>query len=207
MDNNHQILKNGDAVSSAFLKKFQLPQRLRGSTQSVWWVMCFDCESQPTILVFRCILCLFNRNEYTALGIKYQPLSLAHGFPDFLGPKYITDALISSVGNPDYMLNQYTRGFVNYFTVYSSVSNTINKCDFFVGTSTFGSSIVGTLFEIDWSENWSVQWNFGYIWCLWSALHGRSRVCIAFLMMFASCECRYFLLNAFFLHELLQSGI
>lgn len=60
-----------------------------------------------------------NRNEYTALGIKYKPLSLAHGFPDFLGPKYITDALINAASNPDYLLNQYTRGFVRIYLFWS----------------------------------------------------------------------------------------
>lgn len=33
---SHQIMGNGDTVSAAFIEKFQLPQRLRGSTESVW---------------------------------------------------------------------------------------------------------------------------------------------------------------------------
>lgn len=129
--------------------------------------------------------------EYTALGIKYKPLSLAHGFPDFLGPKYITDALINAASNPDYLLNQYTRGFVSlfyylmrimfYFTFYTMLCLFYwTKNTTFQGSSTIGSSIVDTLFKIDQSKNWSIQWNFGYIRCLRSTLLGHARVCIAF---------------------------
>lgn len=74
-----------------------------------------------------------NRNEYTALGIKYQPLSLAHGYPDFLGPKHITDALINVASNSDYMLNQYTRGFVSenqtLYTTQIYLFRFLNSCN------------------------------------------------------------------------------
>ncbi|XP_031632689.1 kynurenine--oxoglutarate transaminase 3-like [Contarinia nasturtii] len=66
--------------------KFQLPKRWQGSTQSVW-------------------------NEYTQLFLKYQPLSLAHGFTDSPVPKYITQQLAIATQNADHMLNQYARDF------------------------------------------------------------------------------------------------
>ncbi|XP_055384370.1 kynurenine aminotransferase [Condylostylus longicornis] len=66
--------------------KFDLPKRYQGSTPSVW-------------------------TEYIALALKYKPLNLGQGFPDFAAPKYVTDTLaqVSCSENP--LLQQYTRGF------------------------------------------------------------------------------------------------
>lgn len=56
---------------------------------------------------------LLDRNEYTELGIKYKPINLGQGFSDGPVPQYIIDALAATLNNPNYLLNQYTRGFVS----------------------------------------------------------------------------------------------
>lgn len=56
----------------------------------------------------------FTRNEYAQLLMKYQPLNLGHGCTDYAVPKYITDALAATANSTNYMLNQYTRGFVSW---------------------------------------------------------------------------------------------
>lgn len=62
------------------------------------------------------------------MSIDYQPISLAHGFPDYPVPKYITDALASATQSPDDSLNQYARGYVSEVTI---LSNSIYfKCVF-----------------------------------------------------------------------------
>lgn len=58
--------------------------------------------------------------------MKYKPLSLAHGFPDFFGPKYITDTLAATANTPNVMLNQYARGFVSDHLIESSIC--LSKC-------------------------------------------------------------------------------
>lgn len=45
--------------------------------------------------------------------MDHSCLSLAHGFPDFPPPKYMTDALAEVLNGDNFMVHQYTRGFVN----------------------------------------------------------------------------------------------
>ncbi|XP_066248627.1 kynurenine aminotransferase [Euwallacea similis] len=66
------------------VQKFKLPAAYEGSEPSVWV-------------------------EYIQLALKYKPLNLGQGFPDYPPPKYVTDALIEVASNRN--LHQYTRGF------------------------------------------------------------------------------------------------
>ncbi|CAH1175648.1 unnamed protein product [Phaedon cochleariae] len=66
--------------------KFVLPKRYADSTESVW-------------------------TEYIQMAIDHKPLNLGQGFPDFPPPQYILDTLRDIASGPNYMLNQYTRGF------------------------------------------------------------------------------------------------
>ncbi|XP_008547419.1 kynurenine aminotransferase [Microplitis demolitor] len=76
------VIRNFSAVSS----KFELPRRFRGNDKSVWV-------------------------EYIDLGLKYKPLNLGQGYPDFFAPSHVTDALASATKSNDPLLNQYTRPF------------------------------------------------------------------------------------------------
>lgn len=42
--------------------------------------------------------------------MKYKPLNLGQGFPDYAPPSYVTKAL-TDVATGNHLLNQYTRGF------------------------------------------------------------------------------------------------
>lgn len=79
------ILSQRLMASSSGSEKFGLPKRYQEATESVWV-------------------------EYVALALKYKPLNLGQGFPDYPPPSYVTKAL-SDVANGDHLLNQYTRGF------------------------------------------------------------------------------------------------
>ena len=56
---------NSLAMSSSQADKFGLPGRYEGSLESVWV-------------------------EYIALALKYKPLNLGQGFPDYSPPSYVT---------------------------------------------------------------------------------------------------------------------
>ncbi|XP_043496022.1 kynurenine aminotransferase isoform X1 [Polistes fuscatus] len=71
---------------SAVMSKFDLPSRFEGNDKSVWV-------------------------EYIQLALKYKPLNLGQGFPDFHAPESITKALASTANSPNPLLQQYTRGF------------------------------------------------------------------------------------------------
>lgn len=43
----------------------------------------------------------------------YKPINLGQGFSDAPVPQYIVDALTTTLNNPNYLLHQYTRGFVS----------------------------------------------------------------------------------------------
>lgn len=45
--------------------------------------------------------------------MKYKPLNLGQGFPDFAPPKHVTDALADVAKGDNILLQQYTRGYVN----------------------------------------------------------------------------------------------
>lgn len=51
--------------------------------------------------------------EYIQLALKYKPLNLGQGFPDFQAPENVTKALAATATSDDPLLNQYTRGFVS----------------------------------------------------------------------------------------------
>ena len=71
---------------SAAMAKFDLPDRLKGNEKSVWV-------------------------EYIQLALKYKPLNLGQGFPDFHAPENVTKALAATATSDNPLLNQYTRGF------------------------------------------------------------------------------------------------
>lgn len=66
--------------------KFDLPQRYRGSTPSVWV-------------------------EYIQLASQYKPLNLGQGFTDYPVPEFIRKALADAATSPNPLMNQYTRGY------------------------------------------------------------------------------------------------
>lgn len=53
------------------------------------------------------------RSEYTKLNVQYKPVNLGQGFSDAPPPPFVREALIATVTNPNYALNQYTRGAVS----------------------------------------------------------------------------------------------
>ncbi|XP_076302425.1 kynurenine aminotransferase-like [Lasioglossum baleicum] len=79
------ILKNTKNYSVK-MSKFDLPERFKGNEKSIWV-------------------------EYTQLALKYKPLNLGQGFPDFYAPENITKALAAVTTSNNPLLNQYTRGF------------------------------------------------------------------------------------------------
>jgi kynurenine--oxoglutarate transaminase/cysteine-S-conjugate beta-lyase/glutamine--phenylpyruvate transaminase len=55
----------------------------------------------------------FYRVEYIGLALKYKPLNLGQGFPDFHAPETVRKALADATLNTNPLLNQYTRSFVS----------------------------------------------------------------------------------------------
>lgn len=55
----------------------------------------------------------YYRVEYIALSLKYKPLNLGQGFPDFHAPENVRKALSNVVVGENPLINQYTRGFVS----------------------------------------------------------------------------------------------
>ncbi|CAL7946949.1 unnamed protein product [Xylocopa violacea] len=70
----------------AVMSKFDLPTRLKGNEKSIWV-------------------------EYIELTLKYKPLNLGQGFPDFHAPENVTKALAAAATSDNALLNQYTRGY------------------------------------------------------------------------------------------------
>ncbi|XP_011506035.1 PREDICTED: kynurenine--oxoglutarate transaminase 3 [Ceratosolen solmsi marchali] len=70
----------------ATMSKFDLPERLIGNDKSVWV-------------------------EYIGLALKYKPLNLGQGFPDFHAPNTVRNALANATLGTNPLLNQYTRSF------------------------------------------------------------------------------------------------
>lgn len=56
----------------------------------------------------------FYRVDLIDLAMKYKPLNLGQGFPDFAPPKHVTDALADVAKGDNILLQQYTRGYVNW---------------------------------------------------------------------------------------------
>ena len=45
--------------------------------------------------------------------MQYKPINLGQGYSDAPPPPFVREALVATVNNPDYSLNQYTRGAVS----------------------------------------------------------------------------------------------
>lgn len=58
------------------------------------------------------------RSVYTKLNVEYKPVNLGQGYSDAAPPPFVRDALIATVTNPNYGLNQYTRGAVSDSDLY-----------------------------------------------------------------------------------------
>lgn len=68
---------------------FPVPKRFEGKTKSVW-------------------------NEYAKLIEDYKPLSLGHGYADYVVTKYFNDVLSEVAANADNSMTQYARAFVRH---------------------------------------------------------------------------------------------
>jgi kynurenine--oxoglutarate transaminase/cysteine-S-conjugate beta-lyase/glutamine--phenylpyruvate transaminase len=79
-------------ASSDIDDKFKLPSRYAGSEQSIWV-------------------------EYLELFLKYKPLNLGHGFPDYCSQKLVVAALAEVANSDNDLIHQYTRGFGHPRTV------------------------------------------------------------------------------------------
>ena len=62
------------------------------------------------------------RVEYIQLALKYKPLNLGQGFPDFYAPENVTKALAAAATSDNPLLNQYTRGFVSISDFLKNIS-------------------------------------------------------------------------------------
>jgi len=49
--------------------------------------------------------------DFVKIALEYQPLNLGQGLPDDLVPNYVVESLGEVVKDPNYVLQQYTRGF------------------------------------------------------------------------------------------------
>lgn len=76
---------------------FPIPKRFDGKTSSVW-------------------------NDYAQLYNEYKPISLGHGYADYVVTKYFNDVLAEVAANADNSMTQYTRAFVSYFYVNSEAN-------------------------------------------------------------------------------------
>ncbi|XP_017893532.1 kynurenine--oxoglutarate transaminase 3 isoform X2 [Ceratina calcarata] len=83
---SHAFILKDTISHSAVMSKFEIPDRLVGNEKSVWV-------------------------EYTQLVLKYKPLNLGQGFPDFHAPENVIKALAATTTSDNPLLNQYTRGF------------------------------------------------------------------------------------------------
>jgi len=65
-----------------------------------------------------------SRVEYIQLALKYKPLNLGQGFPDYYAPENVTNALAAIAKSNNPLLQQYTRGFVSFVInlIYSALS-------------------------------------------------------------------------------------
>jgi kynurenine--oxoglutarate transaminase/cysteine-S-conjugate beta-lyase/glutamine--phenylpyruvate transaminase len=79
-------------ASSNIDDKFKLPSRYAESEQSIWV-------------------------EYLELFLKYKPLNLRHGFPDYCSQKLVVAALAEVANSDNDLIHQYTRGFGHPRTV------------------------------------------------------------------------------------------
>ncbi|BES93857.1 Aminotransferase class I and II [Nesidiocoris tenuis] len=85
LSKNSSLLNSSRAMST-MTDKFKLPQKYKGSEYTVW-------------------------AEFIDLALKYKPLNLGQGFPDFAAPAHVTKNLAEVAQSDEPLLQQYTRGY------------------------------------------------------------------------------------------------
>lgn len=78
------------------------------------------------------ILISLCRVEYIELAIKYKPLNLGQGFPDYPCPEHVTKALADVATGPDSLLHQYTRGFVSLTYLKLLFNSASINCQYYI---------------------------------------------------------------------------
>ena len=68
-------------------------------------------KSEMKILYVPILMTPFFRVDFVKIALEYQPLNLGQGLPDDLVPNYVVESLGEVVKDPNYALQQYTRGF------------------------------------------------------------------------------------------------
>jgi aspartate/methionine/tyrosine aminotransferase len=61
------------------------------------------------------LICLHFRVEFGKLAAENNATNLGQGFPDFMPPQYVVEALQDAVSGKNVLLNQYTRSYVSTF--------------------------------------------------------------------------------------------
>uniref|UniRef100_A0A146KMB1 Kynurenine--oxoglutarate transaminase 3 n=2 Tax=Lygus hesperus TaxID=30085 RepID=A0A146KMB1_LYGHE len=83
---NSSVLNNSVRAVATMSEKFKLPEKYKGSEYTVW-------------------------AEFIDLALKYKPLNLGQGFPDFAAPDHVTKNLAEVARSDEPLLQQYTRGY------------------------------------------------------------------------------------------------
>ena len=55
----------------------------------------------------------FFRIEFSALAVAHKAVNVGQGFIDYEPPHYLIDFYKEAVNDPNILLHQYTRGYVN----------------------------------------------------------------------------------------------
>lgn len=74
------------AAMASDMNKFALASKYKGLEKNVWV-------------------------DFVKIALEYQPLNLGQGLPDDLVPNYVVESLGEVMKDPNYALQQYTRGF------------------------------------------------------------------------------------------------
>lgn len=53
------------------------------------------------------------RIEFSALAVAHKAVNVGQGFIDYEPPHYLIDFYKETINDPNILLHQYTRGFVN----------------------------------------------------------------------------------------------
>lgn len=85
----------------------------RCSIKELHLLRCLCCTAYIDVLFY---IFLF-RVEFIQLALDQKPLNLGQGFPDFPPPEYVTKALAGIASGDNYLMHQYTRGFVSLLFV------------------------------------------------------------------------------------------
>lgn len=67
-------------------------------------------------------------NEFIQLALEEKPMNLGQGLPDYIeaAPSHVKENLVKAVVGPNFMLNQYTRGF-GHPRLINAISNLYSK--------------------------------------------------------------------------------